>query len=185
MPDPRPADPRPSDARVLLDALHAHLRRTGLPVERLEGAGDVPIPSIRWTLPGVGGRPTTVHFSFLVPPGLADPAQRVLLLQILAQIAAEVGPDRTAELQWLLCTLNNRLPLGAFALEEEDQLIHYRQSVMILTDLPPAGQVRMADLQTGMMIHMLHTFTDLVLDVAEGASAPEALVAHPMAGLFV
>lgn len=169
----------------MLDALYAHLQRTGLPVQRLEGAGDVPIASIRWTLPGVGRRPTAVHFTFLVPPGLVDPAQRVLLLQILAQIAAEVEPDRTAELQWLLCTLNNRLPLGAFTLEEEEQLLHYRQSALILTDLPAAEQVRMADLQVGMMIHMLHTFTDLVLDVAGGASAPEALVAHPMAGLFV
>lgn len=171
--------------RPFFEALTAHLATTGMSAGLLEPTEDAPMFVAILELEGVGAGARTVRIEFYVPPGLSDPGHSTMLLQILASLHEEVEPKRARPLQWLTSTLNTRLPLGCFILQEEAGTLSYKQALMVLTDRPVEEQVRVIDLQVGMMIHMLQTFTDVILTVAEGAEPARALADHPMAEMFL
>ena len=171
--------------RPFFEALAAHLATTGMSAGLLEPIEDAPMFVAILELEGVGKTARTVRLEIYVPPGLSDPDHHAMLLQILANLYDSVEPKRIRPLQWLISTLNTRLPLGCFILQEEAETVSYKQSLMVLTDRPVEEQVRVVDLQVGMMIHMLHTFTDVILNVAEGTEPARALADHPMAGMFL
>lgn len=167
-------DAHASDARDLaeLGFLERALVEAGLPCRLIEPTEGVPIPALLAAIEaGEDGRERYLTFTFV--PLADEDIGDIRLLQLYTVVSPVVQADRRAELAELLMTVNGRIPLGHFSLNEAGEL--YYRYVWAVSDkhrLPDPEALHVADL----FLMTLGMFGQAVGDVAEGRlSAADAL----------
>ena len=170
--------------RVFFEAFQAHLNEVGTPSQVKPPEGSAPFYGLITQLQGFGAGEQALNFEFSAPPGVSDPESGTFLCQIFVVLASGISQDTHQAVSWLNDRLNSRVSLGAFGLVEENGTLYYKQGTVVDGELDTVAQVRGVDRQIGLMIHMLQTFTDLLLAVKDGADPAEALGEHPLARAF-
>ena len=176
-------DPR-SMEQIFFEALQLHFQEAGHTAQLTEVTPERPFSGLLAELPDFGKEQESLVFEMSCPPGLSDPDGGAFLLQTFVTVARDFSADQLDALLWLTARLNTQLAIGAFGVMEDHRLTYYKMSLIIDAKAPAGAQVRQLDLQVGLMIHMLHTFFDLINEVSEGANPGEALGDHPLGKVF-
>ncbi|MEK0313974.1 YbjN domain-containing protein [Cohnella sp. 56] len=155
-----------------LGFLERSLTEAGLPCRLIEPTEGVPIPALlAATEAGEDGRERYLTFTFV--PLADEDIGDIRLLQLYTVVSPAVQADRRAELAELLMTVNGRMPLGHFGLNEASEL--YYRYVWAVSDkhrLPDPETLHVTDL----FLMTLGMFGQMAGNVADGRlTAAEAL----------
>ncbi|WP_217594364.1 YbjN domain-containing protein [Cohnella sp. GbtcB17] len=157
-----------------LGFLQQALEEAGLPCRLLEPTEDIPIPALL-AAPDADEDNGERYLTFTFVPLDDEDIGDIRLLQIYTVVAPAVASDARAGLAELLMTVNSRLPLGHFGLNDAGELYYrYVWAVGAAHKLPQPDALHVIDL----FLMTLGMFGRTVGDVASGnRSAAEAIAA--------
>lgn len=157
-----------------LGFLQQALEEAGLPCRLLEPTEDIPIPALL-AAPDADEEDGERYLTFTFVPLDDEDIGDIRLLQIYTVVAPAVASDVRAGLAELLMTVNSRLPLGHFSLNDAGELYYrYVWAVGAAHKLPQPDALHVIDL----FLLTLGMFGRTVGDVASGSrSAAEAIAA--------
>jgi hypothetical protein len=164
--------------RNLLKDLKEILEETmGLNSTLVEPSETMPLVSLSTTLkPDEKQRDRAVNHAFF-PFSEAD-MEHTLLLQFYSQLPFALNVDRLADLALLLQTINNRIPLGCYSLNMDEQSIQFRY-IMPLPNHAPLN----SDLMGEVMV-LLIVFQDLFPPVIESLNLGEATLEEALQATY-
>lgn len=157
-----------------LGFLQQALEEAGLPSRLLEPTKDIPIPALL-AAPDADEDNGERYLTFTFVPLDDEDIGDIRLLQIYTVVAPAVASDAQSGLAELLMTVNSRLPLGHFSLNDAGELYYrYVWAVGAAHKLPQPDALHVIDL----FLMTLGMFGRTVGDVASGSrSAAEAIAA--------
>ncbi|TBL80784.1 hypothetical protein [Paenibacillus thalictri] len=162
---------------AILQACQNEYAGAGLEAVLLEPSEAAPFHSLQIIFEEVGenGVPVRLELAFILPAEQA--VSGVQILQAFSNFEAVCSPDGAVlqELHTYLDRLNLNLPVGAFIVLDQSQVV-FKANMMIDLAMPQVMAVGLIDRSNGLILHVHQQFIDSIRLVASGQASAADMI---------
>lgn len=162
----------------LLKMCQANYEKNGILSKWVEPNEHVPFHTLVVQFESVGNNEQILHLDLNFLPQMEQAASDGLyiLQSFVTLLDHEIQGTRHNDLFRFVAKVNTQLPLGAFGLFEDTNILYYKYNSIINMNLDFQYNVQYIDQQNGMILHIQQLFLDAFIQLAHGEITVEQAI---------